>query len=110
MAAAAQALPVLSYGGSDCYLTTNTANTWTAGEADDFFGEDYAVLNWNATDSAWNDLPCGASHEMSLRVAQLHVPRDPGSAGRAAQLRTWLALTAHRVPPGPRARAAYGTL
>ena len=29
-----QAAPVLSYNGSDYYFTTNTAGTWTAGEAE----------------------------------------------------------------------------
>jgi len=34
MAGVAQAAPVLTYNGSDYYFTTNTAGTWTAGEAE----------------------------------------------------------------------------
>ena len=34
LASTAQAAPLLTYNGSDYYLTTNTAGTWTAGEAE----------------------------------------------------------------------------
>jgi len=52
MSAAAHAVPVLSYGGSDYYLTT-TAGTWTAGEAEAIgMGGHLVTINDAAEESA----------------------------------------------------------
>lgn len=137
----AQAAPVLTYNGSDYYLTTNTAGTWTASEAEAVgmgghlvtindaaeeaalraaFGgqqifwigftdqdvegsfvwisgeavtfthwnggepnnagnEDYALLNWNTSTGAWNDLANSGGNRGIIEVKHDNTVPEPGS-------------------------------